>query len=120
VEAVCDRVLIINQGQIIADATPAQLHAEFKGAQELDLLVKGGTVAAVQTALAGLNGADKVDASVGVDGAVAVRVVSPRQVDLREAIFRCCVDHGWVILEMRCTVVRLEDIFHTLTYQGGH
>lgn len=114
VEAVCDRVLIINEGKIIADGTPDQLHAEFQGAQELDLTVKGADAAALTAALESLSGADKV--TVAAEGpSLAAHVLSAKDVDLRAAIFRLCVDKGWTLLEMRRTLVSLEDIFRKLT-----
>ncbi len=119
VEAVCDRVLIINDGKIIADGTPAQLHNEFQGAQELDLVVKGASAEALQTALSELPGTDLVtvlSAKEGAeDGSVSAHVQSAKDLDLREALFGLCVSHGWTLLEMRRTVVSLEDIFRKLT-----
>jgi ABC-2 type transport system ATP-binding protein len=119
VEAVCDRVLIIDDGKIIADGTPQQLHAEFQGAQELELTVRGATLPDFKAALDALGGVDSVSVGDGEGDTLVAQVASPKQVDLREAIFRLCVDRGWVLLEMRCTVVSLEDIFHTLTRGGA-
>ncbi|MBI5136008.1 MAG: ATP-binding cassette domain-containing protein [Nitrospirae bacterium] len=115
VEAVCDRVLIINEGRIIADGTPSQLHAEFQGAQELDLVVEGAAREALQAALDGLSGADRVTVAEAGGGALSAHVLSPKDADLRAAIFRLCVERGWVLLEMRRTLVSLEDIFRKLT-----
>ncbi len=115
VEAVCDRVLIINHGQIIADGTPDQLHAEFQGAQELDVVIKGATKDALDKALSGLSGVDRVTLGAAEGGTLSAHLLSPKDVDLREDIFGLCVANGWTLLEMRRTVVSLEDIFHTLT-----
>lgn len=119
VEAVCDRVLIINEGRIIADGTPAQLHTEFQGAQQLSVLIGGGGKTEVSAALAALPGAENVECGGGRGKPVAATVSSPRETDLREAIFRLCVDKGWVLLEMQRRVVSLEDIFRKLTVKDG-
>jgi ABC-2 type transport system ATP-binding protein len=119
VEAVCDRVLIIHQGRIIADGTPDQLHREFRGAQELDVVVRGADAEAVRGDLGGLAGVEAVTPGPQVDGAVALRLSCGRETDLREAVFRRCVERGWVLLEMRRKVVSLEDIFRQLTAGEG-
>ena len=115
VEAVCDRVLIINDGAIVADGTPASLHHEFKGAQELDLVIGGAGTEAVRAALSALSGVESVQVENGTGGEVAAHVICPKEHDARGAVFRLCVDQGWTLLEQRAKVVSLEDIFHRLT-----
>ncbi len=115
VEAVCDRVLIIHQGRIIADGTPDQLHREFRGAQELDLVVRGTDADAARGALGGLAGVEAVSLAGTENGAVALSLSCGREADLREAVFRLCVERGWVLLEMQRKVVSLEAIFRQLT-----
>lgn len=115
VEAVCDRVLIIGDGKIVADGTPDQLHTEFHGAQELDVLIAGATRAQVEKALKALDGVEQVTATGDKGKPVAAQVASPTEHDLREAVFKCCVANGWVLLEMSRRVVSLEDIFRSLT-----
>ncbi len=115
VEAVCDRVLIIGDGKIVADGTPDQLHTEFHGAQELDVLIAGGAKAQVEQALKAIDGVERVTATGAKGEPVAVQVSSPTESDLREAIFKCCVANDWVLLEMSRRVVSLEEIFRALT-----
>jgi ABC-2 type transport system ATP-binding protein len=115
VEAVCDRVLIINQGRIIADGTPDQLHREFRGAQELQVVIRGADAEAARGALAALAGVEGVEPGASQDGAVALNLACGKDTDLREAVFRLCVERGWVLLEMRRKVVSLEAIFRQLT-----
>ncbi|MDH4229117.1 MAG: ATP-binding cassette domain-containing protein [Nitrospirota bacterium] len=122
VEAVCDRVLIINDGRIIADGTPAQLHSEFQGAQELSLLIGGAAHDDLSAALGGIAGAERVqvgEPDARNSGVFAASVTSGKDTDLREAIFRLCVQRGWVLLEMHRRVVSLEDIFRKLTVREG-
>jgi ABC-2 type transport system ATP-binding protein len=120
VEAVCDRVLIIHQGRIIADGTPDQLHREFRGAQELNLLLKGPDPQAAREALGTLAGVEAIECpdfapDAAPDGVVTASLSCGRETDLREAVFRLCVERGWVLLEMRRKVVSLEEIFRQLT-----
>lgn len=115
VEAVCDRVLIIGDGKIVADGTPDQLHTEFHGAQELDVLIAGGEKAQVEKALKAIGGVERVMATGARGKPVAAQVSSPKESDLREAVFKCCVANDWVLLEMSRRVVSLEEIFRALT-----
>jgi hypothetical protein len=46
---------------------------------------------------------------------VALNLACGKDTDLREAVFRLCVERGWVLLEMRRKVVSLEAIFRQLT-----
>jgi ABC-2 type transport system ATP-binding protein len=116
VEAVCDRVLIIHQGRIIADGTPDQLHREFRGAQELNLLLKGPDPGAAREALGALAGVEAIECPDSApDGVVTASLSCGRETDLREPVFRLCVERGWVLLEMRRKVVSLEEIFRQLT-----
>ncbi len=119
VEAVCDRVLIMHQGGIVADGSPAELHHRFQGAQELDITVSGVAAHALKKALSDLSGVEQVSFAEGQqaqdDDGVSCQITAPGDVDLRADIFGLCVDNGWVLLEQRRRVVSLEQIFRQLT-----
>ncbi len=118
VQATCDRVIIINEGKIVADGSPTQLQREFHGADTLTLELK--TATADPTAevlprlrtLPGLAGA----LLVSHDGpACVVELQVEKGRDVREDAFRMAVAEGWVILEMRRRITTLEEVFHKLT-----
>ena len=59
VEAVCDRVLIIDRGRIVAEGTPSDLRAKLAGAPVVHVTIKGS--AAIREDLAGLPGVASVE-----------------------------------------------------------
>ena len=111
VELLCDRVMIIDRGRIVASGTPQTLRDSSAGNPTLRVLLKGN--------LAGAG-----EALSRVDGVVAVRPHGPaggwliehaRGTDPREEVFRAAVENGWVLLEMAGERTTLEDIFVRLT-----
>lgn len=117
VQATCDRVLIINEGAIVADGTPEQLARDFHGANTLT--VEFGTpvhplddVAPKLKALAGIS---RVTLLGHADGACRFEVHVERGNDVREAFFRTAVTEGWVVLELHRRATTLEEVFHKLT-----
>jgi ABC-2 type transport system ATP-binding protein len=115
VEATCGRVLIINQGKIVADGTPAELQSGFQGKTRIYLELKTPSEDVTGTLLK-LKNLEKVEpvSSAGEDLKRFV-LESAQGVDLRENIFRLAVENHWVILELRKEQVSLEDVFRQLT-----
>jgi ABC-2 type transport system ATP-binding protein len=109
-EQVCDNVVIINRGQIVAEGSPSQLRGTLE---------RGGRVlvrvnVAPETALATLEALPTVaHAEVSLDGIVAVP--ADPQIDPRPAIARVVVEQGWDLVELRPLAVNLEEIFLELT-----
>jgi len=115
VEATCGRVLIINQGRIVADGSPAQLQSSFRGKESVYLELKT-TAEDVEAKLASLECVDKVEqTSSDGDGVKKLTVECAQGTDLREKLFRMAVENNWVLLEMRREQASLEDVFRQLT-----
>lgn len=120
VEAACQRVLIINRGRIVADGTTESLRAAASGRDRLTVEIRGPR-AEVRAALEALPGAARVGVSTdgaepgsASDGARLVIESAPGR-DLRESVFNLARERGWILLEMRRDIVRLEDVFRQLT-----
>jgi ABC-2 type transport system ATP-binding protein len=115
VEATCGRVLIINEGKIVADGSPAELQSSFQGKEQIYIELKA-PFEDVETKLANLENVEKVVliASNG-DGLKKFTVECATGVDLREKLFRLAVENNWVLLEMRKEQASLEDVFRQLT-----
>jgi ABC-2 type transport system ATP-binding protein len=109
-EQVCDSVVIINQGEIIAQGAPVELRG---------MLEQGGRVllrvnVPLETALPAIQGMGEVaHAEISGDGIVATPV--NRLNDPRPAIARAVVQQGWDLVELRPLAVNLEEIFLELT-----
>jgi ABC-2 type transport system ATP-binding protein len=109
-QQVCDRVLIINKGRIVAEDSPERLQARISGAQRVTIRVA--------------HDGDGLESLVGSVPGV-LRVVSldengiefettPGQ-DTRPAVARAIVEAGYDLLEMRPLGISLEEIFLQLT-----
>ncbi|MGD1147340.1 MAG: ATP-binding cassette domain-containing protein [Thermoanaerobaculaceae bacterium] len=110
VEQVCRRVLIIDDGKLVADGTPEQLRSGFSGAAEISVQLEA-PAAEARGALEALSGASNVRDEGGGRFRLAVDVSA----DLRREVFKLAVARGWVLLEMAQTVPSLEDVFLRLT-----
>ena len=115
VEATCGRVLIINEGKIVADGSPAELQSSFQGKEQIYIELKT-PFEDVEVKLANLENVEKVEkiASNG-DDLKKFTVECAKGVDLREKLFRLVVENNWVLLEMKKQRASLEDVFRDLT-----
>ena len=110
VEQVCRRVLIIDDGKIVADGTPAQLRSGLAGTAELKVQLE----APEAEARAGLE-ALPAASNVRSDGNGRFHVTVESSADLRRDVFNLAVRKGWVLLELAQTMPSLEDTFLRLT-----
>lgn len=109
VEVLCDRVMIIDKGRIVAEGTPESLRERWKGDAELRVELKDDPPGA-KDVLAALQSVSRVD----VDGS-ALRLRCAPGSDPREEVFRLAVAQGWVLLELAERRASLEDVFVRLT-----
>ena len=111
VSMVCQRVIIINDGHIIAVDTPENLTARLQSSAKL-LLTVDGPVGQVEEALTQLPGVLRVEPKdESCDATVSFVVESERSRDLRREVSRLIVDRGWGLLELRPADMTLEEIF---------
>ena len=118
VQATCNRVLIINEGKIVADGSPEQLQAEFRGAESVTLEIRTPSLDPVNQILPKLRsipGVTQASLASGNGGTARFELHADKGVDLREPTFRLAVGEGWVILELHRKTTSLEDVFHKLT-----
>ncbi|MFQ5342387.1 MAG: ABC transporter ATP-binding protein [Anaerolineae bacterium] len=110
VSQLCERVLIIHEGHIVAEDTPEQLTARLGGAERVRVALEPGADGVVET-LGAIDGVEDVTA-VG-DG--KFDVTCALGAELRPALARRIVERGWSLLEMRPVGMSLEDVFLKLT-----
>jgi ABC-2 type transport system ATP-binding protein len=112
VEAVCDRVLIIDRGRIVAEGTPAELRSKLAGSPVVRVSFKGNVPAHDGLSrVAGVSAVEIEDAP----GETRGRVTCLPGADPREEIFRLAVERGWVLRELAREALTLEDVFVRLT-----
>ena len=116
VELLCNRVMIIDRGRIVAEGTPESLRETQVGNPSVRILLKDSPAEAGE-ALAALPGVTFVRAGAAPTGSPdgALVIEHEKGLDLREAVFREAVQRGWVLLEMSRERATLEDIFVRLT-----
>lgn len=113
VEATCDRILIINRGQIVADGTAQTLRKQAQGRQVLRIRISGAPSDRIHQSLLQLDSVAMVD--VLNENEQRFEVQSQADKASNEAIFRLCVQQNWVLHEMIPFETKLEDIFRDLT-----
>jgi len=112
VEATCDRILIINQGKIVANGTSDTLRKQASGNKLLKLRISGGSSNDIHAGLSALSTTKMVDIINAEENRFELQ--SSGQ-DSNEEVFKLCVKNNWVLLEMVPFETRLEDIFRDLT-----
>ncbi len=114
ISAVCDHVMIISKGKLVASDTAEGLQKMMGGKKgELTLTVKG-TAQQVENVLAGVGGIDKMEITAE-DELVHVRIETFENVDIREVLFYALAENKLPIMAMSLEEKSLEDIFLELT-----
>lgn len=115
VSAVCDHIMIIAHGKLVASDSPENLQKLMSGSMELNLEVKG-SAASVKSALQEISQIDRIEENTEASKNVAkLKVISKENADIREQVFYALADAKLPILEMTHAEKSLEDIFLELT-----
>jgi len=109
VSQLCDRVIIINRGQIVASDRPENLSRQLGHGSRV-LLTVTGPVGEVETALQKIAGVNRV-AGQG-EGKFLVEADTGRE--LRPELARAVVAHNWELLELKAQEFTLEEVFLNL------
>ncbi len=122
-EATCDRVVIINQGTIVADGPTDQLLHEFGGGVVVDIVLSHPLADVVVAKLSAVAGVEKIEniteaetGSVSPD-LVQLAVFSRTDDDLRPALYRVIREEGWDLLDFHLRSESFENIFAQLTQE---
>ena len=110
VSMVCDSIVIINRGRIVAQGTQAELVQQVFPAARVEVEI-GGPPETVAGALRSLPGVTSVEAAPAADGAARFVVESPRGRDVRGELTRLVAGRGWELLELHKVGLSLEEVF---------
>ena len=113
VSMICERVLIIHQGRIVAEDTPDNLAGRLQGVDRLEVEV-GGPSAEVLPVLKKVSGVIQVTHSRQQNRDLYTIQAKQGQ-DLRDEISRAVVSNDWSLLNLQQVGMTLEDIFLRLT-----
>jgi ABC-2 type transport system ATP-binding protein len=114
VEATCDRILIINDGKIVADGTADMLRKREEGQELLHVqIAEPENRDEVFSAIQKLDFVSLVDFDSETQNAFIINCKD--SLSSRKDIFYMCVKNNWVLTEMTPIETKLEDIFRELT-----
>jgi len=114
VSATCDRILIINDGSIVASGTPDELTKQSTRGNRYVARVKADRADAEST-FKTLSNVSSVAITGVEDEWVSAEIVVGENDDIGEAIFKCVVDKGWSLSELKHEAASLEEVFTQLT-----
>ena len=114
VQAVCERVIIINKGRIIANERTEDITKTIEDGYHYEVRISGPQKD-VEAALLKIHGVRTVNATGNRDAdAYAFVVESERGIDVRKPIFNLCAQRSWAILGLMPVGTDLESIFINL------
>jgi ABC-2 type transport system ATP-binding protein len=118
VEAVCQKVIIINKGKLVATDSVENLTHRMHGTDSASVEIDPAGLAdppAVQQRLEQVSGVSKVVARDGHEGRLLFEVESLPGRNVRADIARVVVQNGWNLLELKSQAFSLEEVFLELT-----
>ena len=108
VQAICDRVVIINRGRLVADDPIDRLRARLRGEQVVTITLDQAVTPEQLVRIPGVKAAETI-------GSNRYRLTGPADVDSRPEVFRFAVANDRVLLEMQQDHFTVEDVFRRLT-----
>jgi len=117
VEATCGRVLILNEGQIVAKGTPEEINREMKGEVLLELTLKGERTPGEIAEVSGVR--ELLSSEKLPEGGYRLQLALLPDSGAEEALFDWIVKQGYKILAMIPKRLSLEELFIKLTGEGS-
>lgn len=121
IQAVCDRIIIINKGVVAADGTADEIARNITNQHRMTLRIEGTTHTKndkqeITAELKKIDGVKYVRADMERErGVYDYDVETDGKTDIRRAINNLCMHKGWNILMMQLSDLTLEDIFLKIT-----
>ena len=118
VEMTCNRIIIIDQGVIVASGTAAELRNTFDAHVKLRVVIRGEQAKSLEllTKVTGVKQADTY--SVREKGAYGFVITVAKHRDPRPEIARVVIENGLQLLEIHRELASLESIFNQVTTQS--
>jgi len=114
VSKTCQRVVVINSGQIVAVGTPDELMHRLQGFETVLVTVEGPAAAIIEK-FQRVSGVNLVESRESSGSRVTVEVHSEKDKDVRAELARATVESGWKLYELKTSGLSLEEIFLKLT-----
>ena len=117
-EATCDRIVIINQGKIVADGSTENLKQSASGKNIMHLCLQNADFKKVEANLSKLDGVERVARVAESDSDLDVRLTYRSEDDLRPDVYRIIKETDWILLDFHQETQTLENIFRELTKEN--
>lgn len=115
IQAVCDRVIVISKGKLVADDTTSNLSKEMSEDRYYTILIEGPE-GEVLKSLQGISGMKAVVThGKREQGVYEYTIEAEEETDVRREVFKRLAERNWPLLGMRSSELSLEDIFLKLT-----
>lgn len=121
IQAVCDKIIIINKGVVAADGTADEIAKNITNEHKMTLRIEGSTHTAadkkeITEAIRAIDGVRYVRADMEREkGIYDYDVEADEKVDIRRAVNQLCREKNWNILMLQLSDLTLEDIFLKIT-----
>lgn len=118
-EATCDRVVVINQGKIVADGSVEMLRQSSGEERYINLSIRNADLAAVKETLEPIDGVRRIEAQDGSEAeGLSIRLAYTSDEDLRERIYKEIKQTDWILMSFQQETKTLEHIFRELTKES--
>lgn len=116
----CDHVIILSEGHVVADSSMAELEASMNPETTLRMTVKADEDGA-RRVLKSVEGVKTVteEGTSAADGTVTLKVTTTAEADLRDEIFFAMAAERYAVVSMEQQEQSLEEIFLSLTAKGS-
>lgn len=118
ISAICDRLLIISRGRLVANGTPEELASLIRGSTCLIITTRGSEYE-VRAILGKFRDISKYSVSKPTDGVVKVTIETPPNGNINEKLFMEFAKANCPLLSMENRTVSIEDIFLDFTNESG-
>lgn len=125
IQAVCDRIIIINKGEVAAHGTADEIAKNITNEHKMVARIEGETHTSsdkktITEAIKAINGVKYVRADMEREkGVYDYDIETDGKTDIRRALNKLCVEKGWNILMLQLSDLTLEDIFIRITMGDG-
>lgn len=119
IEAVCDRIVIINNGKIVADDSAENLSMNLSNDRRLMVSIEGPEKEVAQL-IKNIGGVEEVTViSNKATGVSDYAILTADGADIRRDLFERLAQRRWILLSSKSMALTLEDIFINLTVRGN-
>ena len=118
ISAVCDYVIIISRGKVVASDTLENLTTRYEGKNYVELTVKGDESRTARI-IESVHGVLESELTPGIPGQIHARIAADSRTDIRENLFYRFADAKMPILSMEYEEVTLEKVFLELTGESS-